>query len=112
MLIGDMVYLWQGVGKLKPPMSGIFARGRIIKCPHDCQDYELSASYWVDQVNALKSMPRVLVAIDSCRPFPLISRTDFAADPVLVHCSILKMGQGSNFSLTTEQSSRIHTFYI
>ena len=109
MLINDTVYIWQGVGKMKPPMSGIFARGKIIKCPHNCSDYETSAEYWIDQVNALKSMSRVLVAIEACTTSPAVSREEFERDPVLSECAIIAMSQGSNFIMTPEQANRLNT---
>jgi hypothetical protein len=111
MLIGDRVYLWQGIGKLKPPLSGIFACGMIIKGPHECDDYELSAQYWLDPINALRRMERVLVAIENFKTSPIISRKQFLEDQVLNACSIMRMSQGSNFALTTEQAHRISQIY-
>lgn len=112
MLIGDTVYIWQGLGKVESPLSGIFARGTIMKCPRRREDYEASASFWVDPADALRLMDRVLVSIAACSTTPVISRHNFETDTILAKCKILTVRTGSNFSLSPEQSSRIELLYI
>ena len=111
MLVGDRVYLWQGNGKKKPPLSGVFGYGAIIKGPHECEDYELTAKYWEDPADALRRIKRVLIAVEDFKTSPIVSRRQFMDDPILRSSSIMKMSQGSNFALTGEEVRRISDLY-
>ena len=111
MLPGDTVYLWQGLGSQKAPLSGIFGKGTIIRGPIDCEDDELSRKFWINSADATKSIPRALISIEHCKTNPIISRQNFSDDQVLRNSLIMRSAIGSNFEVSDDEAAVIYSLY-
>lgn len=97
---GDGVLIW-----LSGQDAGIYAIAEVLEVPKKWEKLP-DIGYWIDS-SQFKDKPYCLIRFTTKMLEKPLRRTILKEDPVLSSFSILKMAQGTNFPITTEQWRRV-----
>ena len=99
---GDRIYFW-----VSGQNSGIVGTGTVIEPPAERQDFAWERSFYRDDVRRFEQ-PRIAVRFEVGGALSKrLKRAALMEDATLKNLAILRAPQGTNYSLTTEESDAI-----
>ena len=106
--VGDEVFIWRSNGG-KPGSGGIVARAAV-SAPVELNE---DPDFWIDKTRAgVRHHVRLRVSEVRLTPAEgMILRSEAQADPILADLRILRMTQGTNYSLTPVEAQRMRELW-
>lgn len=112
-LPGHRVFLWQALGSGAVAESGIVAETEVVQPVAPRTDDRLSAPYWRIPDKAMTTDDRTILKLVRVANKSEILRRDWLKDdPLLREMSIIRMPNGTNSSVTTEQAARLWALWL